>query len=630
MQQRHDEGHTVNDPTRTFRHATRSSAAGDTRGATFEPLEPRVLLSADLTGSFQPLPGTAGVGAPVVIALDLENIGDTKGKGSVPIDVYLSSDDVLDISDTLLATTKGKASIAPGESKPGKPIKKLTVPSSVAPGGYRLIAVIDPDELTEDDDRSNNTVVSQSITITPPDYDLSVALDTGKMPASLLAGSPKAKAKVRVLISKSGDTPLDKKQTVDIRVIARPAGIVGNAQDLVLVDLAGAKLGNPKEGKPKKFNLKPDLSGIPAGEYDIAVEIMGVGLQETNDANNMAVSSAGIVMTALVPTSISGWAFDATISKGTGSFASKGKYTFVLSASDDRYVLIGDNGVSSSTGTFIYNQVDATTAIVSFRDSLLGDGEGVLEFTSTTTGTLTLTSGGAMQVANVSRRMPAAPTAPLSLAARTVTATVDSGTGAFADRGSFQIALSDQSNRYVIAASGPVQSSFGTYSYEVFAPNVGILSFDDSGVGSGWAALLFETGSRADYVFTNVAGDVQNGSLQLDSVPIGLIAPSTVAGRTVNAVIDSGQGPFARSGGFQLWMSNVSNTYTLQAGPGTFNSSGTYLYERFTPSTGVLEFFDTLAGHGFGLLAFTSVTQADFIFWDVFNSGWQRGSMTFV
>ena len=278
MQQRHDEGHTVNDPTRTFRHATRSSAAGDTRGATFEPLEPRVLLSADLTGSFQPLPGTAGVGAPVVIALDLENIGDTKGKGSVPIDVYLSSDDVLDISDTLLATTKGKASIAPGESKPGKPIKKLTVPSSVAPGGYRLIAVIDPDELTEDDDRSNNTVVSQSITITPPDYDLSVALDTGKMPASLLAGAPKAKAKVRVLISKSGDTPLDKKQTVDIRVIARPAGIVGNAQDLVLVDLAGAKLGNPKEGKPKKFNLKPDLSGIPAGEYEIEVEIMGVGL----------------------------------------------------------------------------------------------------------------------------------------------------------------------------------------------------------------------------------------------------------------------------------------------------------------------------------------------------------------
>jgi uncharacterized membrane protein len=259
-----------------------------------ESLEPRQLLTADLTGAFQQLPDIVGAGSPIEVAFNLTNVGDTKGKGSADIAIYLSADDTLDEGDVLFATTKGKATLDAGQTDIGKPIKKLTVPGNTAPGAYRLIAVIDADEKLEDSNRANNVVVGPLMNIIPPDYNLVAGLDAIKLDTALLAGASGNKTKVPVLVSVVGDTPLDKAQLADIRVVMRPVGAVDDSQDVQIGAATDQKIGSLKPGKAKKYNISAELpANLPIGDYRIvAIVDSGNDLQETDETDNTAATTA--------------------------------------------------------------------------------------------------------------------------------------------------------------------------------------------------------------------------------------------------------------------------------------------------------------------------------------------------
>jgi pimeloyl-ACP methyl ester carboxylesterase len=89
------------------------------------------------------------------------------------------------------------------------------------------------------------------------------------------------------------------------------------------------------------------------------------------------------------PTSISGKTIKATITSGSGGFATTGTSDLVTSNTTNQYTINGDMvNVANSAGTFSYSS-SGNKGIVAFDDSALGKGNINLTFTSTTSGTFT-------------------------------------------------------------------------------------------------------------------------------------------------------------------------------------------------------------------------------------------------
>jgi hypothetical protein len=107
----------------------------------------------DLAGSWSGVAASAGV---LSGTLTVENEGSEKSK-SAAIELYLSSDAVLDGGDTLLPGKFKAGGVAPGDLR--DVAIEVEVMGSVS--GLYLIAVLDPNKDLEDLDRSDNTVAAQ-------------------------------------------------------------------------------------------------------------------------------------------------------------------------------------------------------------------------------------------------------------------------------------------------------------------------------------------------------------------------------------------------------------------------------------------------------------------------------------
>ena len=143
-------------------HWTRLASAPDGAGIAMEGLfagsdtetlrEIRIAVP-DLTPSWTSLAVSEGKKGMVRIdgILQVTNLGAGKS-GKPVVDFYLSSDDVLDSGDTLVAAKRPVGGLASGASKSAKVSLQVAPPVD----GMHLIAVIDPDEQLEDRDRSND------------------------------------------------------------------------------------------------------------------------------------------------------------------------------------------------------------------------------------------------------------------------------------------------------------------------------------------------------------------------------------------------------------------------------------------------------------------------------------------
>lgn len=92
---------------------------------------------------------------------------------------------------------------------------------------------------------------------------------------------------------------------------------------------------------------------------------------------------------AEAPASVAGETYAATVESGSGLFATTGSFTIEFSATDDSYVIDGDDtNIADSTGTFDYS-ASGSTAVLALEDSGAGGVSFELEFDSDTAGSFT-------------------------------------------------------------------------------------------------------------------------------------------------------------------------------------------------------------------------------------------------
>ena len=126
----------------------------------FEALEPRVLLSADLTGGAAAgqLTGTLQPGDSPAIVLTVNNASDTAVSNPVRIDWLASTDGTLSADDTRLGSALIDAS-ALGANASIQVSVPLNLSALGAPGSYTLLGSIDPLNEIPESNEANNTIV---------------------------------------------------------------------------------------------------------------------------------------------------------------------------------------------------------------------------------------------------------------------------------------------------------------------------------------------------------------------------------------------------------------------------------------------------------------------------------------
>ncbi len=116
-----------------------------------------------------------GTGATIdVINVSAQNVGSQVFSAGFTVTLYLSTDTVLSADDLLLSSTTSGLSLAAAGSRLIQ-FTNLTIPASVAPGSYQLLARIDPAPGNNDAGPANNTA-ALPVRVHDPDFALSTAV----------------------------------------------------------------------------------------------------------------------------------------------------------------------------------------------------------------------------------------------------------------------------------------------------------------------------------------------------------------------------------------------------------------------------------------------------------------------
>jgi len=276
------------------------SCEGPGRPSSFnglERLETRTLLAADLTGAWIGLdalsPLFSGQAIPAITLRVQNNSVDTASAAGAVVDIYLSRDNTLDLeTDTKVATAKLGA-LKPGAIKDLILNKKINLSPGLDAGDIFLLARIDSTDKVAEDDESNNTVATDGITITQPDYDLGGTMGVPKLNLSLVQGIAN-KGTVQLTLANGGTANIPSTAKVDIGFFLRP---VANGDNDASGDIPIATLNNQSvaiaAGKTKPYTGKLILdASILSGEYRIvAVFDISDALAETNESNNTVIGT---------------------------------------------------------------------------------------------------------------------------------------------------------------------------------------------------------------------------------------------------------------------------------------------------------------------------------------------------
>ncbi|MFO1358315.1 Ig-like domain-containing protein [Plasticicumulans sp.] len=131
-----------------------------------ESLEPRLLLSADLTASAATLdPATLAAGQAAAVTVQLLNAGSEAPATPVRVELYASTDATLDASDVRVASTTVEA----GAFVPGTAVDRTLSADTgalAAAGSYTLLGRIDPQNaIAESDEGNNDFALSTALTV---------------------------------------------------------------------------------------------------------------------------------------------------------------------------------------------------------------------------------------------------------------------------------------------------------------------------------------------------------------------------------------------------------------------------------------------------------------------------------
>jgi hypothetical protein len=222
----------------------------------------------------------------------------------------------------------------------------------------------------------------------------------------------------------------------------------------------------------------------------------------------------------------------------------------------------------------------------------------------------------------------AAPTtafAPASLAGRVESHTITSATGSLPAKGSEQFIFAASSNHLIVTGVAPVRSAPFDYTYARFGPNLGIVRFTNETGANGFTTLLYTSATKGSFVTTfDSSPGSQHGATADAPAPAATLAPSSLAGRTLNNLITNGTAPFAAKGASTMIL--AASTYTLAQTTPIANSTGSYTYEVLTPTIACIYFDDSSVLRGFNVLTFTAATKASYVLANLATAGWQRGT----
>jgi trimeric autotransporter adhesin len=142
---------------------------------------PRLLaVGGDLVVSALTVPTKAGSGVTLTVSDTTRNAGS----GAVPASVtrfHLSTNGLLDASDTLLAGGRAVPALEPGAASAGS--TNVTLPTGLAAGTYYIIAKADADQVVPETQEANNTL-TRAVAVGP---DLWISMMT--VPYYITAGA---------------------------------------------------------------------------------------------------------------------------------------------------------------------------------------------------------------------------------------------------------------------------------------------------------------------------------------------------------------------------------------------------------------------------------------------------------
>jgi hypothetical protein len=189
---------------------------------------------------------------------------------------------------------------------------------------------------------------------------------------------------------------------------------------------------------------------------------------------------------AQAPDNIAGRTLFMTISSGTPPFAGSGSYRILPSATDNWYAVVPVTAnIAASAGFYSYTRLNSTTASVSVTDSLSGTSIATLTFTSSASGTFTVSNAFVPTAHQNGTFTVFSGRSPDRIAGDEFAATVTSGASPLASSGSYRLSISPTGSAYTVHGIVGVADSAGTCSYTKNSATTGLLAFTDSGVGQG-------------------------------------------------------------------------------------------------------------------------------------------------
>lgn len=283
---------------------TPSAAAGDINSANDTGVSVYTLtvtgakdVAVSVVGVTLPANVRAGQTPSGTVSVMVTNTGQDPTPAGATIDLAIrarlttATDTTGDIQLSLFAG-QPLSNLAPGASIIF--LCNVTVPTGFPGGSYHLVVIGTGSGSLADSDDANDTATSvYTLTVTGPD--LTVALGAITVPTTYLAGNV-GTATVPVTVSNSGTAAVNVGAWVDLVIRFSPTD---GGHDIVLQNIHEVRVGGFTAGQSKSYKFKVTLPRtIPANTYRIVAEIDPLNrLAETNEDNNLAVSSTQITLT---------------------------------------------------------------------------------------------------------------------------------------------------------------------------------------------------------------------------------------------------------------------------------------------------------------------------------------------
>jgi subtilase family serine protease len=225
----------------------------------------------------------------------ITNKGDLAAVRQQRIDIKIVARPATAVDESQDVTIATAANESIGNMEPNESVKVVLIgefPGQLPVQSYNIIAVADSSNAVNERDENNNTAqMPDTIAVTGQNIDLLVDLNNVQLPKGIVSGSEK-QITVPIKITNAGNLGFDLDQTVDVKIVARPAlNIDDDSEDVLLAFSQGNSLAQLGPGSTMEMDIEGKLPPTMAkGTYTMRVIIDPTNrVKEANESNNMAM-----------------------------------------------------------------------------------------------------------------------------------------------------------------------------------------------------------------------------------------------------------------------------------------------------------------------------------------------------